>query len=128
MAISIISKGVGLAKKALLAQCVLSIIIVLLCLPFSSFSVALNYAAGAGISIISNLLFTYYAFRYSGATKKHLVFKSMSQGSTIKLASTMILFVMAFKFLPLEPIALLIGFVVTTATHTISVMWMSAKG
>lgn len=128
MAIAIIIKGVVLAKRALIAQSVIALITVIISLPFFSFPTVLNYAAGACISILPNLVFTYFAFRYSGATKKHLVMKSMSQGSKLKLAATIILFVMAYKLLPTAPVALLVGFAITTATHTFSVMWLSAKG
>jgi ATP synthase protein I len=127
VAIAIIDKGIVLAKRALGLQSLVALLTAIICLPFFSFPIVLNYAAGAAISILPNLVFTFYAFRYSGASKRHLVVKSMSQGSKLKMACTIILFVMAFTHLPDAPVALILGFVITTATHTIAVMWSSAK-
>jgi ATP synthase protein I len=56
-----------------------------------------------------------------------LVMKSFSQGSKIKLAMTMILFVLAYQLPQLHPVTMLIGFVLTTATNTISIIWISKR-
>jgi hypothetical protein len=40
---------------------------------------------------------------------------------------TIILFVLAYQLTLLQPVFMLIGFAVTTATHTIGIIWMSKR-
>lgn len=125
--IAVIAKGKHLAKQALALQVVITLVISITSLFLCSFPVMLNYAAGAFSCILPNLAFTHYAYRYSGATKAQKIMRSMSQGSQLKLALTIILMVMAFKYLPPAPAALLVGLAVTTVTYTASVMWLSSR-
>lgn len=124
---SLVSKGKILAIKTLLLQLFVSLILSLFFVIFFTSHLAVSFAIGAAISVIPNLVFSFFAFRFAGATKKDLVMKSFSQGSKIKLAMTMILFVLAYQLPQLHPVTMLIGFVLTTATHTISIIWISKR-
>jgi ATP synthase protein I len=117
-----VGQGTHLAKQAIALQLVCALIISLISLLFSSFPEVLNFLAGACISILPNIVFSYFAFRFAGATKSDLVMKSFSQGSKIKLALTLILFVIAYRFLPPHPVALLAGFAVALVTHTLAII------
>ena len=69
------------------------------------------------MSIVPNSVFAALAFRYSGATKNQMVVRSFAQGAKLKLILTVIFGVLAFKGLNLAPLALFIGFIVTTISQ-----------
>ena len=122
-----VGKGKILAKKTFQLQlCVIAICSLLFLVIFNTYA-GLSYLIGAGISVLPSMVFAFFAFRFAGATKKELVMKSFSQGSKLKLAMTIILFVLAYQLTLLQPVFMLIGFAVTTATHTIGIIWMSKR-
>ena len=68
-----------------------------------------------------------FAFRYAGASKNDLVARSFSQGSKLKLALTIILFVIAFKCLNAAPLEIFMAFVITTASHGLAMFHYGTK-
>jgi ATP synthase protein I len=120
-----VGKGKILAKKTFQLQLCVIAICSLFCLIIFNTYAGLSYLLGAGISVLPSMVFAFFAFRFAGATKKELVMKSFSQGSKLKLA--IILFVLAYQLTLLQPVFMLIGFAVTTATHTIGIIWMSKR-
>ena len=124
---SMVGKGKILATKTLQLQLVIVAIFTVIFLVFCNTNAGLSYMIGAGISVLPSMIFAFFAFRFAGATKKELVMKSFSQGSKLKLAMTIILFVLAYQLTLLQPVYMLIGFAVTTATHTIGIIWMSKR-
>ena len=122
-----VGKGKILAKKTFQLQlCIIAICSLLFLVIFNTYA-GLSYLIGAGISVLPSMVFSFFAFRFAGATKKELVMQSFSQGSKLKLAMTIILFVMAYQLTLLQPVFMLIGFAITTATHTICIIWMSKR-
>ena len=87
----------------------------------------MSAAAGALVSIIPTLVFSAFAFRYAGASKNALVARSFSQGSKLKLALTIILFVVTFAGLDAAPLEVFVAFVVTTASHALAMFQYGAK-
>lgn len=87
----------------------------------------MSAAAGAMISILPTIVFTAFAFRYAGASKNDLVARSFSQGSKMKLALTIILFVIAFKGLNAAPLEIFAAFVITTASHALAMFHYGTK-
>lgn len=124
---SMVSKGKVLARKTLLIQLYVMAIFSLLFLVIFNTDAGISYFIGACVSVLPSIVFAFFAFRFAGATKKELVMKSFSQGSKLKLAMTIILFVLAYQLTLLQPVFMLIGFAVTTATHTIGIIWMSKR-
>ena len=122
-----VGKGTQLAKQAIGLQILCTLTLSIISLLFSSFPIILSFLAGARISILPNIVFAYFAFRFAGATKSDLVMKSFSQGSKLKLALTLILFVIAYKQLPDYPVSLLVGFAIATITHTLAVIVLSKR-
>ena len=86
---------------------------------FDSFS-ALSALMGGLICILPNGVFALLAFRYSGARQNEKVVRSFSQGSKLKLALTIILSVMAFKWWQLEPLPLFGTFIMATVVQWIA--------
>ncbi len=120
-------RGVDLAKKGLLFQAITALIVTLLPgIAADSYS-AMSATVGALISILPNMVFAAFAFRYAGASKNQLVARSFSQGSKMKLALTIILFVIAFKGLNAAPLEVFIAFVITTASHGLAMFYYGAK-
>lgn len=122
-----VGKGTQLAKQAIGLQILCTLTLSIISLLFSSFPIILSFLAGACISILPNIVFAYFAFRFAGATKSDLVMKSFSQGSKLKLALTLILFVIAYKQLPDHPVSLLVGFAIATVTHTLAIIILSKR-
>ena len=119
--------GVFLAKKGILFQAATAILITLCSGILGGYYSAMSVGAGALISILPMIIFSGFAFRYSGATKNELVARSFSQGSKLKLAFTVILFVVAFAGLKASPLAVFMGYVVTTVSHALAMFHYGTK-
>ena len=119
--------GVFIAKKGILFQLVTALIITLLAGIIAGQHSAISTAAGAVISILPTAIFSGFAFKYAGASKNELVAQSFSQGSKMKLALTIILFVIAFRFLHVVPLVLFMAFVITTVSHALAMFHYVSK-
>jgi len=119
-------RGLDLAKKGLLFQAITALVVTAFAGAAGSHS-AMSAAAGALISILPNSVFMAFAFRYAGASKNDLVARSFSQGSKLKLALTIILFVIAFKGLNAAPLEIFMAFVITTASHGLAMFHYGTK-
>ncbi|GFD78895.1 hypothetical protein KUL156_05040 [Alteromonas sp. KUL156] len=120
-------RGLDLAKKGLLFQAITALFIVVLASAAGGSHSAISVAAGASISILPNIVFAVFAFRYVGASKNELVARSFSQGSKLKLALTIILFVIAFRGLNAAPLEIFMAFVITTASHGLAMFHYGTK-
>ena len=120
-------RGLDLAKKGLLFQAITAIVITGLAGVAGGSHSAISAAAGTLISILPNIVFAIFAFRYAGASKNELVARSFSQGSKMKLALTIILFVIAFKGLNVSPLEIFMAFVITTASHGLAMFHYGTK-
>tara|TARA_X000000368_G_C22659990_1_gene549196 strand:+ start:40 stop:447 length:408 start_codon:yes stop_codon:yes gene_type:complete len=120
-------RGLDLAKKGLLFQAITAIVITGLAGAAGGSHSAISAAAGTLISILPNIVFAIFAFRYAGASKNELVARSFSQGSKMKLALTIILFVIAFKGLNASPLEIFMAFVITTASHGLAMFHYGTK-
>lgn len=68
---------------------------------------------GGLICVLPGMVFALLAFRYAGASQNKLVVRSFNKGSKLKFIITIVLFVMAYKSPNLQPLPLLISYVVT---------------
>jgi ATP synthase protein I len=119
--------GINLAKKGLLFQIITALVILVIAAVAGGGHSAMSAAAGALVSIIPTLVFSAFAFRYAGASKNALVARSFSQGSKLKLALTIILFVVTFAGLDAAPLEVFVAFVITTASHALAMFQYGAK-
>ena len=120
-------RGLELAKKGLLFQAVTALFVTAFAAAAGGSHSAMSAAAGALISILPNSVFMAFAFRYAGASKNDLVARSFSQGSKLKLALTIILFVIAFRGLNAAPLEIFMAFVITTASHGLAMFHYGTK-
>jgi len=119
--------GLFLAKKGILFQAITAAIITIFAGIVAGYHSAMSVAAGAIISILPMIVFSGFAFRYTGATKMELVARSFSQGSKVKLVFTVILFVVTFAGLKASPLEVFIAYVVTTASHALATFHYGTK-
>ncbi|MFT7260491.1 MAG: ATP synthase protein I [Glaciecola sp.] len=110
------NNGQQLAKKGILAQCISSLVLIVIVLVIKSeYTVAVIF--GALSFIIPHSFFAYWSFRYAGATKSKLVVQSFSQGLKIKLALTVIFFAIAFSQLNAAPFPLMGAYVLAMVSQ-----------
>jgi len=116
MPVNLANSGRQLAKKGILAQCISSLILVVIVLAIKP-GYAVAAIVGALTFIIPHSFFAYWSFRYAGATKSKIVVQSFSQGLKIKLALTVIFFAIAFSQLNASPLPLMGAYVLAMVSH-----------
>jgi len=113
-------KGRLLAIKVCFIQSLAVVFITICFLLIFGIHAGLSALMGGLICILPNSVFALLAFRYSGASQNEQVVRSFSQGSKLKLALTVILGVMAFKWLQLDPLPLFATFIMATFAQWIA--------
>jgi ATP synthase protein I len=116
MRVDLADSGKKLAKKGILAQCVSSLVLIVIIL-FIKPEYTLAVSFGALSFIIPHSFFAYWSFRYAGATKSKLVVQSFSQALKIKLALTVIFFAFAFSQLNAPPFPLMGAYVLAMVSQ-----------
>jgi ATP synthase protein I len=101
-------------------QIVIVLIISGLLLVFSK-EVALSFLGGGFICIIPNAYFAHKLFAKTGAQATRAIITSFYLGEVVKFVITIILFVVAFKFLNVNKLAIFIGYIVALFTF-----WLTA--
>ncbi|GGW96502.1 F0F1 ATP synthase subunit I [Alteromonas halophila] len=112
--------GRELAKKGLLFQSVTAFFLIVLSAFFGSAEAVISIASGTLISLLPSALFAVFAFRYAGATQLKQVNQSFGQGAKLKMALTIILFVVAFAGLQAHPLFVLLGYAITAVSHVLA--------
>ncbi|MRX27944.1 ATP synthase subunit I [Kangiella sp. HZ709] len=110
MSESIAKKQRQAAYKMIVVQLAISIILGLIGLLISK-TIALSLLVGALIVVVANFVFTSMVFRKSGAQAASEVKKYFAMGESLKLLLTIALLIAVFTLLPVQPAALLIGYV-----------------
>lgn len=87
---------------------------------FWGLSNALSVIAGGAVAIIPNIVFSYKAFKYAGATASKKVMESFFSGVKLKLGLTALLFTLAFKFLVIIPLPFFTSFCLVVAVPLVT--------
>ncbi len=111
MSQSIAKKQRQAAYKMVLIQLAISVLLGLAGLLFST-KIALSLLVGALIVVVANFIFASMVFRKSGAQAASEVKKYFAMGESLKLLLTIGLLIAVFTLLPVQPAALLIGYVI----------------
>jgi ATP synthase protein I len=122
-----IAAGKKIAKQGLVFQLAYSVILVALATLLSDAKTGVAVALGTLLSLLPNAVFSFFAFRFSGASRSQQVARSFSQGSKVKLAMTIGLFVVAFAGLQLPPLPVFLGFFAATAIYWVAMFRTSLK-
>lgn len=104
--------GRKIALKGVVVQLFVSFLLIVI-VSFLHYSKTIDVILGCIAFLVPHSIFAYWVFRYSGATKNNLVAQSFSQGMKIKLFLTSIIFVVAFAYFSVHPIAFLGAYVTT---------------
>lgn len=113
MTASLAKKGRDLASKVLIFQTTSGLILALIYLGFFGINAAISSVYGVLICIIPGLVFARFAFKYAGASQNKLVVRSFNQGSKLKMALSIILFFLVYKWVDVMPSAMLVTYVIT---------------
>lgn len=81
------------------------------------FDKARSAVIGGTVAVLPNLVFALYAFRFAGAQVAKMVTTSFYRGQSLKLLTTFVLFIIAFRFLNVVIEPMLITFIITLMTH-----------
>lgn len=112
MAVSLVLEGQKLARKVLIYQSILAILVAFFFTVFNSKNSGLSAAYGAVTVILPSIIYAYFAFKYSGARQNNLVVRSFNKGSKIKFALTIVLFVLIYRWQSLDRLALIVSFTI----------------
>jgi len=110
MSQSLVKQGHQQAKKLLLIQMVLIILVASLGL-FKEFKVAISLLSGGIAVFLSNLYFVYKVFSKSGAQANKQVLRAFYLGETVKIVISVSLIAIAFSLLPGTEMFVLVGYI-----------------
>lgn len=113
MATSLAKEGRQLATKVLFYQSLIAIVLALFFMLYFGKYAGLSAIYGGLVCVLPGAVFAFLVFRYAGASKNKLVVRNFNQGSKVKFIFSIVLFVMLYKWPNLQPLPLLISYVVT---------------
>ena len=113
MATSLAKEGRQLATKVLFYQSIIAIVLALFFTFYSGKYTGLSAVYGGLVCVLPGAVFSFLAFKYAGASNNKLVVRSFNQGSKLKFIFSIVLFVMLYQWSNLQPLPLLISYVVT---------------
>ena len=125
MVTSLTKKGRNLAIKVLFYQSLIVIILTFLFGVFYGKYSGISAFYGGFICLISGIVFALLAFKYAGASQNHLVVRSFNKGSRLKFVFTIVMFVMVYKLSNLQPLPLLISYVITLMVQWPIIIFLS---
>jgi ATP synthase protein I len=108
--------GKRLAAKGIFSQLIVACILVA-ATAFYDLKLSLSTILGVIAFLVPHTVFSYWVFRYAGATKNQIVARSMKQGMKLKLLLTFFIFVIAFSQLNAQPLLLLGAYTITMVTQ-----------
>jgi ATP synthase protein I len=113
LATSLTQEGRQLARKVLFYQSIIAILLTFIFTLFSVKNSGISALYGGLICLLPGMVFALLAFRYAGASQNKLVVRSFNKGSKLKFIFTIVLFVVVYKWPNLQPIPLIVSYVVT---------------
>ncbi len=122
MSTDVSAPGKQLAKTGILVQITVSIFLSLVT-SFALPSQLIAVAMGCISFVIPHSLFSYWVFRYAGATKNSLVAQSFSQGMKLKLVLTSIIFIVAYSQFNVHPLFLLGAYAIVMVSQWLAMYW-----
>jgi len=102
--------GKRLAKQLLVLQLALLFLMGVAGIVFFALSSAFSFVTGGTLSVITNAVFSYYIFRFSGASKNQQVINSMKKGNKAKMIITILGFMTIFSVPQLDNLPAVLGY------------------
>ena len=125
MATSLDQEGRQLATKVLFYQSLIAIVLTFIFTLYYGKYSGISALYGGLICVLPGMVYAYLAFKYAGASQNRLVVRSFNKGSKLKFIFTIVLFVVVYKWPNLQPLALLISYVVTLMAQWPIIIFMS---
>tara|TARA_R110000751_G_scaffold307898_1_gene434180 strand:+ start:76669 stop:77058 length:390 start_codon:yes stop_codon:yes gene_type:complete len=113
LATSLAQEGRQLAKKVLFYQSLIAVVLAFIFTFYYGKNSGISALYGGLICVLPGMIFAFLAFRYAGANQNKLVVRSFNKGSKLKFIFTIVLFVLVYKWSNLQPLPLLVSYVVT---------------
>lgn len=82
---------------------------------------------GGLIAVIPSLIFALYAFRFAGAQAAKMVTQSFYRGQSLKLLTTFVLFIVAFKWMNVLIEPTMLAFILTLFTHWLAPFYFNQR-
>ena len=95
---------------ALLIQALFVIVLGTVFFFVNDLSSAISVVTGGTLSVVTNAVFAYYVFRFSGASKNQEIVNSMKKGNKIKLLVTLLGLAVVFQTSFFNPVDVIIGY------------------
>ena len=108
--------GIKFAKTVLALQSLIAVFCTVVALYFGVTS-ALSALLGGLAAVLPNSVFAVFAFRFVGASKNQLVYKSFKTGSKLKLILTIVIFVLIYRWPDVQAGPLFMTFVLAMLGH-----------
>jgi len=106
-------EGRQLARKVLFYQSLIAMTLACIFFLFLDKYSGISALYGGLICVLPGMVFAFLAFKHAGASQNKLVVRNFNKGSKLKFIITIVLFVMAYKSPNLQPLPLLISYVIT---------------
>ena len=113
MANSLAQEGRQLATKVLFYQSLIAVLLTIFFTLYSGKYSGISALYGGLVCLLPGMVFAFLAFRFAGASQNKLVVRSFNKGSKLKFIFTIVLFVVVYKWPNLQPIPLIVSYVVT---------------
>lgn len=121
----LVKPGKKLAARSLVFQCIFALILASMFFLFKDVSAAIVVFCGGTISILANMVFAFFAFRFGGGSKNKEVVKSFKKGSKLKFFSTVALFVIFYQWPFFHSIDLFLGYCLTLLAQYLALIYFS---
>lgn len=125
MATNLNQEGRQLATRVLFYQSIVATVLILFFTLYTGKYSGISALYGGLICVLPGILYAYLAFKYAGASQNKLVVRSFNKGSKLKFIITIVLFVLAYKWSNLQPLSLLISYVVTLMSQWPIIIFIS---
>lgn len=109
--------GKRLANFALALQTAFVIVTTAIWSQIFDLSSAISVATGGAVSVLSNALFAYYLFRFSGASKIQQTVNSMKKGNMFKLFFTLLAFGLIYQLPFLHNLDAILGYALAVLAY-----------
>lgn len=109
-------------KKIILRQTFLAILLSAICLFVFNRLAAISLFLGAAVCILSSAIFAQILFRFTGAQQSKKIVKAFYRGESYKILITVVLFFLIFKYLDLNVLFFLLGFILAQAIFWVALL------
>lgn len=104
-------QGMQGARRLLLVQLGVTLLIAVIARLFGDDTAALSAAAGGLVCVVPNAYFVRKLFRHNGARAARQIVNGFYKGEALKLILSVTLFALVFKFLDVNPLVFFVAYI-----------------